>query len=154
LGNTVKANELLSGLRGRLNAVTDKTQVYGMDKPSVYLEIDTWGGYWTFGAGSFGDELILLAGGTNIAANVSEEYTALTSEFVIASDPDIIVYTTNPWIVTTPETIKARTGWNGIEAVVNDDIFSIDDNLVSRPGPRLIDGLEALVEMIHPQILE
>jgi iron complex transport system substrate-binding protein len=150
--NMDAANELLSELKSRLNAVVEKTQDVELDKPRVYLEYDTWGGYWTFGSGSFGDELMTLAGGSNIAANVSEKYPALSSEFIIASDPEVIVYMTNPWITTTPDTIKARTGWDNIDAIVNDRIYSVEDNLIVRPGPRLIDGLEALAESIHPDL--
>ncbi|MCK5548760.1 MAG: ABC transporter substrate-binding protein, partial [Thermoplasmata archaeon] len=151
-GNMERANELLLDLRNRVNLVTEKTQVSDLSKPKVYLEIYAFLGYYTFGSGSFGNELIVLAGGINIAANVSEMYPALTSEFVVASDPEVIIYTTNQWITTTPDVIKGRVGWGGISAVITDNIHSIDDNLVSRPGPRLVDGLEALAELIHPDL--
>jgi len=154
MGKTDEANALLSDLRGRMKEVTDRTQDSMLVKPKVYLEFDTLGGYWTYGAGSFGNELMLLAGGTNIAANVSEKYVGLTSEFVIVSNPEVIVYTTNPWITTSPDTIKARPGWDGLDAVTNERIYSIDDNLVSRPGPRLVDGLEVLAELFHPDLFD
>jgi iron complex transport system substrate-binding protein len=154
MGKSVEANTLLSDLKAMINSVTEKLDDPTLVKPRVYLEFDTWGGYWTYGAGSFGNELILLAGGSNIAANVSKEYVGLTSEFVIACNPEVIVYTTNPWIMTTPDTIKTRPGWDGMDAVTNDRIYSIDDNLVSRPGPRLIDGLEALAELFHPELFD
>jgi iron complex transport system substrate-binding protein len=151
-GDPQKADRLVSELESRLDSITDKTQVSGLQLPRVYIEFDTWGGYWTFGSGSFGDELISLAGGVNIAANSDDMYTSLTSEFIVASDPEIIIYTTNPWISTTPESIKNRPGWDSIDAVVGESIFSIDDNLVSRPGPRLIEGLEVLAGLIHPEL--
>jgi iron complex transport system substrate-binding protein len=154
MGKSEEANTLLSDLRARMKAVTKKTGDPELVRPRVYLEFDTWGGYWTYGAGSFGNELILLAGGANIAANVTKEYVGLTSEFVIASNPEVIVYTTNPWIMTTPDTIKARPGWDGMDAVTDDRIYPIDDNLVSGPGPRLVDGLEALAELFHPDLFD
>ena len=151
-GDTEKANALLSSLKNRMSDVTNRTQAWGVNKTKVYLELDSYGGYWTFGPGSFGGELLVLAGGANIAGSVSEKYPALTSEFVVASDPSVIVYAVNPWVSTTADTIKDRAGWAGIDAVKYDKIFSIDDNLVSRPGPRLIDGLEALAEILHPEL--
>jgi iron complex transport system substrate-binding protein len=45
-----------------------------------------------------------------------------------------------------------RTGWSNISAVVNERIYTIDDNLVSRPGPRLVDGLEQLASLLHPEL--
>jgi iron complex transport system substrate-binding protein len=53
---------------------------------------------------------------------------------------------------TTPESVAARPGWKAIEAVKNSNIYPFDDNLVSRPGPRLVEGLEALVKIIHPEL--
>jgi iron complex transport system substrate-binding protein len=54
----------------------------------------------------------------------------------------------------TPEIVKARTGWDGLTAVKENKIFPFDDNLVSRPGPRLVDGLEALAKLLHPDLFK
>jgi iron complex transport system substrate-binding protein len=54
----------------------------------------------------------------------------------------------------TPESVAARAGWESIDAVKNDQIFPFDDNLVSRPGPRLVDGLEQLAKLLHPDLFE
>ena len=137
-------------LKNRIVNVTKKASNI-TSKPKIYIEFDTHEGYWTFGPGSFGDSLITLAGGINIAGNESQPYVALQSETVILANPDIIIYTTNPWITTTKDTIKNRTGWNNINAVKNDKIYSIEDNLVSRPGPRLVDGLEEINRIIVGQ---
>jgi iron complex transport system substrate-binding protein len=55
---------------------------------------------------------------------------------------------------TTAEAVKARAGWDAIDAVKNDKIFPFDDNLVSRPGPRLVDGLEQLAKLLHPELFK
>ncbi len=54
----------------------------------------------------------------------------------------------------TPESVLERAGWEVIEAVKSNQIFPIDDNLISRPGPRLVDGLEALAKILHPGVFE
>ena len=69
------------------------------------------------------------------------------------ADPDIIILGDAAY-GETPEKVAARPGWEALTAVKNGRIFPIDDNLVSRPGPRLVDGLEALVELIHPGLME
>ena len=51
-----------------------------------------------------------------------------------------------------PDSVKARKGWDVIAAVKNNKVFPIDDNLVSRPGPRVVDGLEAAMRLIHPEL--
>lgn len=148
-GHVAEAEALVSSLKERADAVTEKTLAESVVKPKVYVEYYPM---WTYGPGSFGDDLIYLAGGVNIAANTSSEYPMVTDEFVIAQNPDVIVYTTGVMSTTTSESIAARPGWEGITAVTEDLIFGIDDNLVSRYGPRIVDGLEQLAEIIHPEL--
>jgi iron complex transport system substrate-binding protein len=50
--------------------------------------------------------------------------------------------------------VKARPGWEVITAVKNDQILGFDDNLASRPGPRLVDGLEVLAKLLHPELFQ
>jgi len=71
------------------------------------------------------------------------------SEFVIAQNPDIVVYTMSS---TTKGAIVARPGWENVTAVQQDHIFSFPDDLISRYGARLIDGLEQLAALIHPEL--
>jgi len=150
-GHVEEANELADDLEGRTGAVEAKTLADGVVKPRVYIEYYP---YWTYGPGSFGNDLIALAGGINIAENTSSEYPMITSEFVIAQDPEIIVYTLGYMTTTTAEEIASRPGWDGISAVSSESIYSMDDNLVSRYGPRIVDGLEQLAALLHPDLFE
>lgn len=148
-GHVDEANELVDELEERIEAVTSKTQAVDLVKPRAYLEYYP---YWTYGPGSFGDDLIALAGGINIAENTSSEYPMLTSEFVIAQDPEIIVYTVGYMTTTTADEISSRPGWDVITAVSEGDIHSMDDNLLSRYGPRIVDGLEDMAALLHPDL--
>jgi iron complex transport system substrate-binding protein len=148
-GHIDEANELVDELEDRIEAVTSKTQAVDLVKPRAYLEYYP---YWTYGPGSFGDDLIALAGGINIAENTSSEYPMLTSEFVIAQDPEIIVYTVGYMTTTTADEISSRPGWDVITAVSEGNIHSMDDNLLSRYGPRIVDGLEDLAALLHPDL--
>lgn len=148
-GHVDEANELADELEDRIDAVTSKTQAVDLVKPRTYIEYYP---YWTYGPGSFGDDLIALAGGINIAENTSSEYPMLTSEFVIAQDPEIIVYTVGYMTTTTADEISSRPGWDVITAVSEGSIYSMDDNLLSRYGPRIVDGLEDLAALLHPAL--
>jgi iron complex transport system substrate-binding protein len=148
-GHVDEANELADELEDRIEAVTSKTQAADLVKPRVYLEYYP---FWTYGPGSFGDDLIALAGGINIAENTSSEYPMLTSEFVIAQDPEVIVYTVGYMTTTTADEISSRPGWDVITAVSEGNIHSMDDNLLSRYGPRIVDGLEDLAALLHPDL--
>ncbi|MFY9605999.1 MAG: cobalamin-binding protein [Thermoplasmata archaeon] len=148
-GHSLEAEALVAGLQARVNAVTDKTLADGVEKVRTYVEYYP---LWTYGPGSFGNDLIRLAGGSNIAANASNEYPELTPEFIIAQNPQVIIYTVGPMTTTTSSDFAARSGWSNIYAVSHNKIYSIDDNLVSRYGPRVVDGLEQLAEIIHPEL--
>lgn len=143
------ANDAVAALKVRVKNVTDITLASNVSHPKVYLEY--WP-LWTYGSGSFGDDLITLAGGSNIAHNETPEYLAVGPEFVVSKDPDIIIYTVGASVTTTKADITSRPGWSNIDAVINDRILTADDNLVSRYGPRIVDGLEALAALIHPEL--
>ena len=151
-GHIEEANEVADSLSDRIDAVKAKTLAPGVLKPKVYIEYDEFMGLWTYGPGSFGDDLIIAAGGVNVAHNTSSEYPMVESEFVIAQNPDIIVYTTGPWSTLSEETYINRPGWDTITAVVNGDIYGMDANLLSRYGPRIVDCLEQLAEIVHPEL--
>ncbi len=148
-GHVLDAQNVVASLQARINAVTNKTLAGGVEKPRTYLEYYP---YYTFGPGSYGDDMIRLAGGANIAANASSEYPQLTSEFIVAQNPQVIVYTVGLNAQTTAGEIANRTAWNLTYAVSHGRIYSMDDNIVSRYGPRLVDGLEQLAAIIHPEL--
>jgi iron complex transport system substrate-binding protein len=147
-----KANADAAALEARVKAVTDKTLAQGTGKPRVYLELDAYMGFYTYGPNSFGDELIIKSGGENIAHGTSSQYPSLGAEYIIAADPQMIIYQTGPWTTTTPDGIKTRTGWGNITAVKNNALYGVDGDLVSRPGPRIVDALEAIAKDVHPEM--
>lgn len=151
-GHVSEADEVAGELEDRIDAVKAKIQDSGLPKPKVYVEYDDFMGFWTYGPGSFGDDLIISAGGVNIAHNTSSEYPTVESEYVIAQDPDIIIFTTGPWSTLSEDTYINRPGWSTIDAVENGDIYGVDANLISRYGPRVIDCLELLAEIFYPEV--
>lgn len=153
-GHVAEADEVANALSERIDAVKAKTLDPAVVKPRVYIEYDDFMGLWTYGPGSFGDDLITAAGGVNIAHNTSQEYVVVDSEFVIAQNPEIIVYTTGPWSTLTEDTYLNRPGWDVIDAVIDGDIYGIDANLLSRYGPRIVDCLEQMAEIIHPELFQ
>jgi iron complex transport system substrate-binding protein len=150
-GTELKAKTVTDGMKQRLDAVQAKL-AGAQTKPRVYWELDATDPAKPFtpGPGSFLDEIIRLAGGTNVAANAKSPYAQVNAEEVIAENPDIIILSDFAY-GTTIESVKARPGWLAINAVKNDKVFPIDDNLVSRPSPRIVEGLEAAAKLIHPE---
>jgi iron complex transport system substrate-binding protein len=94
-----------------------------------------------------------MAGGKNVANPASSPWTQLSLEQIIVLDPQIILLGDAAYGVT-PESVGQRAGWGDLQAVKNGRVYPFDDNLVSRPGPRLVDGLEALAKLLHPDLFE
>jgi len=148
VGLEKSATDLTANLRAELNALQAKVKTAGT-KPRVFVELDET--LYTVAPGSFIDPLIAMAGGANIAADSANPYPQFSAEQVIARDPEVIILTDAAYGVTA-EQVKARPGWNAIAAVKNDAIYPIDGDIISRPGPRIVEGLKALVGLIHPEL--
>ncbi len=142
--------ELADSLRAELQTLKDAVQT-AQTQPRVFVELDET--LYTVGPGSFIHPLIELAGGQNIAADADSPYPQLSAEQVIAKDPEIIVLTDAAYGVT-PEQVAARPGWDEITAVKNGAVYPIDGDIISRPGPRILEGLKALMSLIHPELMK
>ena len=142
-GHMEEASDLANELRSRMEVVTAIT--INADPTTVFYEIDGSDptAPWTTGSSTFQDLLIELAGGANVAAGI-EGWGQFDLEELVIQNPEVIVFATGPFIVTTSQSLAERPGWGGIAAVRSGRVISIDTNWVDRPGPRLIDGLEAL----------
>ncbi len=145
---------LVESLKARVAAVDEKIAPLSF-RPNVFYEIDATDPNkpWTYGPGTFGDLLIERAGGFNVGSVATDPYPQLSLEQIVVANPSIIVLGDAMWGVTV-ESVQERAGWDAIDAVQNGNIFPIDDNLISRPGPRLVDGLEALARILHPGVFE
>ncbi len=145
--------ELVDSLKARVQAVDEKIAPLS-SRPTVFYEIDATDASkpYSYGPGTFGDLLIQRAGGANLVslAGITDAYPQVSLEQIVAANPSMIILGDSMWGVT-PESVLARAGWEGLEAVKNNQIFAFDDNLVSRPGPRLVDGLEQLAKLLHPE---
>jgi iron complex transport system substrate-binding protein len=121
---------------------------------SVFYELDSTDPAkpYTAGKGTFITLLIERAGGSNIAANL-ESYPQMSLEQIVAADPYMIILGDSMWGVT-PGMVAERPGWGNLTAVKEGRVFPFDDNLVSRPGPRLVDGLEQLAKLMRPGLSE
>jgi iron complex transport system substrate-binding protein len=154
-GKIEEAESLVAAINEKVQEITDKTQ--GAPKPRVYVEYFFNGGYWSFGSESFINELISMAGGINVFSGFAGNIISTSTEEVVAANPEIIIISKGIMATScglTPETIKGRQIWSEISAVKNDKIYEIEESIISRGGPRLIDGLEGLAKIIHPELFE
>lgn len=150
IGSDGRAEEVVSAMQARVRTVTARVaDLPPGERPKVFHEV------WpeplaTAGPGTFIDDLITLAGGRNIFADAGEEWPQVSAEVVVQRDPDVI-------ITSFPESVselkgKERGGWEGVAAVKNGRIGLVDQDLIARPGPRIVAGLEAVARVIHPEL--
>ncbi len=153
-GTEGETEELIESLTSRVDAVVET--ISGAETtPLVFYELDSTdpSAPWTSGPGTFIDTLITMAGGANVGANFEGAWVQVSSEELLVQNPEIIILGDAIWGVTV-ESVEARAGWEGIAAVQTGQIYPFNDDLASRPGPRLVDGLEELAKLIHPELYE
>ncbi len=152
-GHAAETATLIQSLKTRVAAVDAKIAPLS-SRLSVFYELDSTDPAkpWTAGKGTFITQLIERAGGVNIAADL-DPYPQMSLEQIVAADPAFIVLGDSMWGVSV-ESVGQRPGWENLSAVKNGQVFPFDDNLISRPGPRLVDGLEALAKLLRPELFK
>lgn len=150
-GASDNAAKLTAQMQARIDAVISKVAT-AKNKPRVFYEIDK--SLYTPGPGSFIDDMIVKAGGINIAADAKGSYVQLSPEAIIAKDPEVILLGDMAF-GESPESVRARPGWANISAVKNGRIVPIpNEDVVSRPGPRVVEGLELIARALHPELFK
>lgn len=151
------ATELVDSLEQRVKAVTDKVKDLTEDeRPRVFATgyYDGESDPWTSGYGTFGDDIIKKAGGINVAG-IKSGYFQMDLEAVIWANPEIVIVIEDyKWPTPTYDALLRDNRLSIINAMENDAVYKVDANLMSRPGPRLVDGLEETAEILHPELFQ
>jgi iron complex transport system substrate-binding protein len=119
-----------------------------LPKPRVFYELDASQKIYTAADNSFLAAMIVLAGGSPITTGSTTNFE-IPLETLITKDPEIILLGDAAY-GTTAEIVAARPGWKVMTAVKAKAIKPVDDVVITRPGPRLVEGLRALAAAIHP----
>jgi iron complex transport system substrate-binding protein len=149
-GNVEGAEALTEDMSARVDAVRAKVEDIPEDeRVTVFYEI------WHEPLTTTSDEtyigqLIELAGGINIFADVEGAYPTVSAEEIIARDPDVILGPSSHGDQLTPEMIAQRPGWESLSAMQNGRIYILDGDVISRSGPRVVDALEAIAADLYP----
>jgi iron complex transport system substrate-binding protein len=158
VGNTAQADQLAKSLDARCRAITSKTENLPDDKRPRTLFLFDLKALFTAGVNNHIDDLITKAGGRNIADKTGIQWPELSMETVVAQDPQVILlleghgnhndYTTQSAL----KILRADRRWQSVLAVKTGKIVILDDDIMTLPGPRLIQGLEATARALHPEL--
>jgi len=147
IGKGKEADELVAGMQDSFAALKKKAE--GRKPKSVYIEVSPLQyGLWSCGKGTFVQELLDIVGAKNIFDDVTG-WSAVSEEQVIERNPDIIVTTLSPLtgIEDPVGEIMGRSNWSEITAVKEGRVYMLDADMLSRPGPRLVDAAKELLEI-------
>lgn len=153
-GHEAEAARVVAGMRERVDAVAAAVApLPPRDRLRVFWE--TWDEpLMTAGPSTFIGQAIELAGGINIFSEVAEDYPQVSVEEVVRRNPAVILGPDTHGDKLDPERIAQRPGWEQIDAVRNRRIHLLDGDIVSRPGPRLAEGVEAIARALYPDGFE
>jgi iron complex transport system substrate-binding protein len=146
-GTEQGASTLINKMKQQVEKVKN-TVAKATVKPLVLYEV-WYDPLYTAGPGSLMNELINLAGGRNLAADAPSAWPTISMEVAITRNPDVVLTPFSP-----SESITGRNGnlWANVNAVKNKRVIQIDQDIVSRPGPRITEALELIAKALHPSL--
>ncbi len=154
IGRLKKANKLIKNLKLRIKKVKDKTR--SLKRPSViiieWIDPIMSSGHWTY-------EMVAVAGGRLFLSEKGGKSKRILWEDVLKLDPDILIIAPCGFDIKRSKKeigiIKSKKGFKNLKAYKNKKIFYMDgDSYLTRPGPRIVDGIETLAKILHPKILK
>ena len=152
-GTEAEAARLVEEMKTRIGAVAQKVAGLSPQERPRVLSITWHDPLWTAGKGTWEDQLISMAGGQNLFPDL-EGYKTVDLEMVLNRDPQVIIAASGHG-----EALRAPYLWardeprlKGTEALKKGRVYEIDADIVSRPGPRLVEGLEEMLRLLHPEL--
>ncbi|WP_313893317.1 ABC transporter substrate-binding protein [Psychrobacillus sp.] len=148
-GKLAEAQKIVEDMKAKVEDV--KAKVAKVEtKKTVFVETSDVPQIYTPGNGTFMQEILDMVNAENIAAD-QEGWFEISPEEIVSRNPEVIIvmYSYVPGIV---DSVKARPAFDTITAVKNNAVIQVDENLTSRTGPRLAEGLEEVAKAIYPEV--
>ncbi|MEC1791254.1 ABC transporter substrate-binding protein [Bacillus vallismortis] len=145
-GAEEKADQLVKSMKSELQDIQEKAKTISKDEEkSVFIEVSPAPDIYTTGKDTFMHEMLNVIHAKNAAADQTG-WVQITDEAIVKLNPDAIVTTDG----VEAKAVEKRDGWSEINAVKHHRVYDVDPDLVTRSGPRLIEGVEELAESIYP----
>lgn len=149
-GSVEESEKIVTSMKERLEEIKEKAKQV-TDQKRVWVEVSPGPDIFTTGKGTFMNEMLESIHAINVASD-HEGWVKLTEEEIVQLNPDVIVTTYGYYVDDPVAEVLGRDGWAEVPAVKNDFIFDVDSDTVTRPGPRLIEGVETLAKRIYPEV--
>lgn len=149
-GASEEADELVGDMQSSLEKIKEKAEAVE-EKKRVWVEVAPSPDIYTTGTGTFMNEMLEAIHAENTAAD-QEGWVKMTEEEAVQKNPDVIITTYGYYVDNPEEQVLDRAGWAEVPAVKQEQVFDVNNDTVTRPGPRLIDGVETLGKLIYPEV--
>lgn len=151
-GTDEKAAEIINDMKDRIQKVKEKTANVE-ERKSVVFEIS---GQPLFLAGknTFMDEILSIINAENVVNDLDDPWPQVDEEYIIEKNPDVIITTYGYYTEDPVGQVTGRPGWQDITAVKEKQVYDVHSDKVTRPGPRLAEGVEEVAKIIYPELFE
>ncbi|UOE55709.1 ABC transporter substrate-binding protein [Bacillus sp. CMF12] len=152
-GEKDKAEQLVSDMKSKLEEIKTKAQgIKEEDRKSVFVEVSPAPEIYTAGTKTFMDEMLSAINAENIITE--EGWPKMDPEAIIERNPDVIITTHGYYTEDAVGNVMSRDGWQDITAVKNKQVADVDSDMVTRSGPRIIEGVEELAKAVYPDVFK
>ena len=148
VGREEESKKIIINMTSKKEEIAARTK--SLPKPKVFFQIG-YAPIMTVGKETLADDLIRLAGGRSISENESVNYPLYNIETILSKAPEIIIMSSMDSKKDYLNLIKMWQSWKDLPAVKMNAIYVVESNLVDRPTPRVVEGLEVMARMIHPE---
>lgn len=153
-GTETEAKELIESMKEDLAEIEKKAETITEDQQkSVFVEVSPAPEIYTTGKNTFMQEMLEMIHAKNIASN-QEGWVKMNEEAIIQANPDVIITTYGFYTENAKDQVLNRAGWENIKAIQTKQVIDVNSDLVNRPGPRLVEGVEELAEAVYPDVFK
>jgi iron complex transport system substrate-binding protein len=151
-GTTKQADEVVKGMKDKLAVIKEKAASI-KEKKKVYMEVAPAPDIYTTGKNTFMNEMLTAINADNVAGD-QKGWIKVDQESIIQKNPDVIITTYGYYVKNPADQVLSRKGWENVSAVKNKQVIDVNSDLVDRPGPRVVEGVEALAKAVYPEVFK
>ena len=153
-GANEKAEKLIEDMKAKVQKISDKAaSIKEEDRKKVLVEVAGPPEIYVTGKNTFIDEMLQVIHADNAAGDL-EGWAKMEEESIISINPGVIITTYGRYVDNVKESILQRDGWETVKAVKEKQVADVDEDLVTRSGPRITEGVEELAKAIYPDVFK
>lgn len=151
-GHEQEAEEVVQEMKSKLEEIKEKAEkIQEEEKKSVFVELSPPPEMYAAGKNTFMDEMLAIINAKN--AVEEEGWPKMNEEAIFAMNPDVIIVNYS-YVENATDAVMARNGWQDMNAVKEERVIAVNEDLVSRSGPRLAEGVEELAKAVYPDVFK